>query len=78
VAGDFNPLFGDHEMELFQAASGLHSANAEGLPTFPSWAPKHQLDYIFYSDGIEITKFEVPAVTYSDHLPLVCDFEVVR
>jgi endonuclease/exonuclease/phosphatase family metal-dependent hydrolase len=76
VAGDFNPLRGSHEMELFQAAAGLRSANKAGLPTFPSWAPKQQLDYIFYSKGIEIKNFQIPSVTYSDHLPLVCDFEV--
>jgi endonuclease/exonuclease/phosphatase family metal-dependent hydrolase len=76
VAGDFNALFGDHEMELFQAAAGLRSANTEALPTFPSWSPKRQLDFILYSRGIEITDFHIPSVTYSDHLPLVCDFEI--
>ena len=76
VAGDFNPLFGDHEMDLFQAATGLKSANREGIPTFPSWSPKQQLDFVFYSPEIEITNFEIPSATYSDHLPLICDFEV--
>lgn len=77
VAGDFNALFGDHEMELFQAASGLQNANSEGLPTFPSWSPKRQLDFILHSPDIKVTKFSIPDVTYSDHLPLVCDFDIV-
>jgi endonuclease/exonuclease/phosphatase family metal-dependent hydrolase len=77
VAGDFNPLRNDSEIELFQAATGLRNANKEGIPTFPSWAPKRQLDFIFYSSGIEVTQFKVPSVTYSDHLPLICDFDVV-
>lgn len=77
VAGDFNPLRGDHEMELFQAATGLRNANSEGIPTFPSWAPGKQLDFIFYSDGIKINDFQVPSVRFSDHLPLLCDFDVV-
>ena len=76
VAGDFNAFFGEHEMELFLAATGLRNANTESIPTFPSWAPKQQLDFVFYSPGIEITGFQVPSVTYSDHLPLVCDFEI--
>ena len=28
------------------------------------------------AEGIEVTGFRVPAVRFSDHLPLVCDFEV--
>jgi endonuclease/exonuclease/phosphatase family metal-dependent hydrolase len=76
VAGDFNPLCGNHEIELFQAATGLRNANVAGEPSFPSWAPKRQLDFIFYSPGIEVRRFWIPNVTYSDHLPLVCDFIV--
>jgi endonuclease/exonuclease/phosphatase family metal-dependent hydrolase len=76
VAGDFNVFWGDPEIELFLAATGLKSANAEDLPTYPSWAPKAELDLILYSPGIRITHFEMPPVTFSDHLPLVCDFEV--
>jgi endonuclease/exonuclease/phosphatase family metal-dependent hydrolase len=77
VAGDFNPLWGDHEIALFLGATGLRNANEKGLATFPSWRPKRQLDFLFYSEGIEIQNFEIPPVTYSDHLPLVCDFSVV-
>jgi len=76
VAGDFNALWGDHEIDLFQAATGLRNANTAGAPSFPSWAPKRQLDFIFYSSGIELRRFWMPDVTYSDHLPLVCDFVV--
>jgi len=76
VVGDFNPLWGDHEIELFQAATGLKNANTMGDPSFPSWAPKRQLDFIFYSPGIEVRRFWIPQVTHSDHLPLVCDFAV--
>jgi endonuclease/exonuclease/phosphatase family metal-dependent hydrolase len=76
VAGDFNALWGDHEIELFQAATGLKNANQDAAPSFPSWAPKQQLDFIFYSPGIDIRRFWIPQVTYSDHLPLVCDFVV--
>jgi endonuclease/exonuclease/phosphatase family metal-dependent hydrolase len=76
VAGDFNTFWGDDEIYLFMQASGLKSANKEGLPSYPSRTPRKELDFILYSDEIEITHFEVPAVTFSDHRPLLCDFEV--
>jgi endonuclease/exonuclease/phosphatase family metal-dependent hydrolase len=76
VAGDFNALWGDHEIQLFKAATGLKNANIEAGPSFPSWAPKRQLDFIFHSPAVDIRRFWIPQVTYSDHLPLVCDFVV--
>jgi endonuclease/exonuclease/phosphatase family metal-dependent hydrolase len=76
VAGDFNALWGDRELDLFLAASGLKNANAEGVPTFPSRQPKRQLDFILHSPSITVNHFEVPKVMYSDHLPIVCDFDV--
>ncbi len=76
VAGDFNALWGPKEMDLFQAATGLTNANSAGYPTFPSWAPKRQLDFVLYSEGIQPRGLQVPAVTFSDHLPMVFDFEM--
>ena len=76
VAGDFNTFWGDNEIYLFMRAAGLTSANPEGIPTYPSRSPRKELDFILYQDGIEVTGFDVPQVKFSDHLPLVCDFEV--
>jgi len=76
VAGDFNLLWGDAEIDLFLAATGLHSANTEGRPSYPSHAPKRQLDFILHSPEIRVTSFAMPQVNYSDHLPLICDFEI--
>jgi len=78
VAGDFNTFLGDYEIGMFSAAAGLSNANIQGLPSWPSNRPRRQLDFILYSPGIEVTRFELPQVLYSDHLPLVCDFEVRR
>ena len=78
VAGDFNTFLGDYEIGMFSAAAGLRNANTQGLPSWPSSRPRRQLDFILYSPGIEVTRFELPQVGYSDHLPLVCDFEVRR
>jgi len=76
VAGDFNTFWGVNEIYLFMKAAGLTSANAEGLPTYPSRSPRKELDFVLYQDGIKVTRFEVPDVRHSDHLPLVCDFEL--
>jgi endonuclease/exonuclease/phosphatase family metal-dependent hydrolase len=78
VAGDFNTFWGEHEIYLFMEASGLKSANRRGLPSYPARNPRKELDFILYSAGIEITDFAMPDVRFSDHRPLVCDFEIQR
>ena len=74
VAGDFNVLWGDRELDLFLAATGLISANDQGRPSHPSRSPKRQLDFILYSPELEASNFNIPMVHFSDHVPLVCDF----
>jgi endonuclease/exonuclease/phosphatase family metal-dependent hydrolase len=76
VAGDFNALWGRTELMLFCAATGLVNPDEVGIPTFPSWAPKRQLDFILHSPDIRVTNFWVPQATFSDHLPLLLDFEI--
>ena len=76
VAGDFNTFWGENEIYLFMKAAGLQSANVDSRPTYPSRAPRKELDFILYQDGINVESFDIPDVRYSDHLPLVCDFEV--
>ncbi|MCP1726852.1 endonuclease/exonuclease/phosphatase family metal-dependent hydrolase [Natronospira proteinivora] len=77
VAGDFNTFWGDYEMHLFMEAAGLKNVNVTGEPTYPSWAPSRQLDFILYGQGLEVSHFEIPDIRLSDHLPLVCDFRVI-
>ena len=76
VAGDFNTFWGENEIYLFMKAAGLKSANIDSVPTYPSRAPRKELDFVLYQDGIKVTDFQVPDVRLSDHLPLVCDFEL--
>jgi endonuclease/exonuclease/phosphatase family metal-dependent hydrolase len=78
IAGDFNVFWGDPEIELFLAATGLKSANPGNVPSYPSWSPKMELDFILHSPGIVIHDFQMPPVTFSDHLPLVCNFEIQK
>ena len=60
------------------ASAKLRSANAHGLPSFPSRTPRIELDFVLVSDSIEVTDFRVPDVRFSDHRPVICDFNVVR
>lgn len=76
VAGDFNTFWGEDEIFLFMEAAGLRSANVDRRPSYPSRSPRMELDFVLYGNGITVTRFEVPSVNYSDHLPLICDFTV--
>jgi endonuclease/exonuclease/phosphatase family metal-dependent hydrolase len=76
VAGDFNTFWGEHEIYLFMKAAKLNNANARSLPSYPSQAPRKEIDFVLYGSGIQVKSFAIPRVKFSDHLPLVCDFEV--
>ena len=76
VAGDFNVFWGNRELQLFLAATGLKNANSNGQPSHPSRSPRRQLDYIFHSPQIHVTDFQVPHIRLSDHTPRVCDFNL--
>ncbi len=76
VAGDFNALWGEQEVRLFLAATGLKNAHKANSPTFPSWNPARHLDFIFHSPGIDVERCWMPRTQLSDHLPIVCDFSV--
>jgi endonuclease/exonuclease/phosphatase family metal-dependent hydrolase len=76
VAGDFNSFSGNREVRLFLGATGLLNANRGSQPTYPSWEPRLELDYVLHSPQLKVRNFSVPRVDLSDHLPIVCDFAV--
>ncbi|HBC86094.1 MAG TPA: endonuclease [Lentisphaeria bacterium] len=76
IAGDFNTFSGPKEIHELQQELGLVNPNTDNLPTFPSWKPSRQLDFILCSHQIKIQHFEVPKVQFSDHLPLLLDFKM--
>lgn len=78
VAGDFNIFWGNDEIELFLRASGLENANVKKIPTYPSWRPKKELDFILYSKDIKVKDFKVEKTILSDHLPIILDFEIEK
>ena len=76
IAGDFNTFAGDLELDTFIRDLDLHDPNTEDLPTFPSQAPEKKLDFILCSRSIRVHSFQIPKVRFSDHLPLILDFEL--
>ena len=77
VAGDFNAFWGYDELAMFLKASGLKNSNVNSQPTFPSWKPKKELDFILCSQEIKINNFKVIQTKLSDHLPVLIDFNIL-
>ena len=69
IAGDFNTFWGEHEIYLFMKAAKLRSANARGLPSYPSRSPRKELDFVLYGNGIKVTNFRDSAREAS---PITC------
>ena len=76
VAGDFNIFWGEEEIAEFLENTGMINADTRRLPSYPSWQPTRHLDFVLHSPEIAITDFQMPPVIFSDHLPVVCDFEL--
>lgn len=76
IAGDFNTFKGELEIDNLRDRLGLSNPNRDNLPTYPSWDPKRQLDFILCSKSIKVNNFQVGDVRYSDHLPVILDFNI--
>jgi endonuclease/exonuclease/phosphatase family metal-dependent hydrolase len=77
LAGDFNTFQGCDELSGLMAATGLRRLREKPMPTYPSYKPRSELDFILCSKHIEVENFAVlEHVRHSDHLPLVLDFQV--
>ncbi len=80
LMGDFNTFNGESEIKELLAKTHLYdmiSLDKKSLPlTEPAWHPTRRLDYILTSHQIKVTKYSVLDFHFSDHLPLMIDFEV--
>lgn len=76
IAGDFNTYWGNSELNMFKEATGMMSANTESLATFPSNNPRLELDFVLYEKPIQIEKFSIMPIEYSDHRPIVVDYSI--
>lgn len=76
LGGDFNLLHGSSELQFLSHLTGLREIDPDKNPTFPSRMPKLKLDYLLAGKTIHIKNMEIPRIHLSDHLPMVCDFNV--
>lgn len=73
VAGDFNTFTGPAELHKLMTECNLYNPNSNNLPTYPSWNPKHQLDYMLCSKTVQVSSFAIPQIEFSDHLPIIAE-----
>ena len=74
ICGDFNTFAGAQELSDFMQKNHLQSANEKHQPTYPARTPVKELDYILYSENMQLQNFRVIRFPGSDHLPLLADF----
>ena len=72
VMGDFNCESHSREMRWLFAHSHLIEP-LDKLVTFPSWAPKKNIDHILITSGLTVESAEVIDFPLSDHLPIMMD-----
>ncbi len=80
LMGDFNTFHGEEEIKTLLKKTHLSDKIAldkASLPlTEPAWHPKRRLDYILTSPQIKVKKYSILNFHFSDHLPLMVEFEV--
>lgn len=73
IGGDFNAFEGASELEELLHACRLKNANTNHSPTFPTYNPKKELDYLLVSRNLTVKNFQVVASSVSDHAALVAE-----
>jgi endonuclease/exonuclease/phosphatase family metal-dependent hydrolase len=80
LMGDFNTFNGESEIAELMRKTHLKDRiklDKKSLPfTEPAWHPSKRLDYILTSPKLKVTKYSVLHFPFSDHLPLMIDFEL--
>jgi endonuclease/exonuclease/phosphatase family metal-dependent hydrolase len=82
LMGDFNTFQGEEEIqELLQKTHLTDKVSLQkhslGL-TQPTWHPKRRLDYVLVSDTIDVMTYEVLNYPFSDHMPLLVEFNLKK
>ncbi len=81
LVGDFN-VFKEKELDYLLDNTKLTDAYQEEcakhdiIYTGPSWKPKYRLDNILVTESVNIKNYEILNLKYSDHLPVLVDFEI--
>jgi endonuclease/exonuclease/phosphatase family metal-dependent hydrolase len=73
VMGDLNL---QPDTLLQSPLADLHSVLSDA-PTYPSWKPSKQLDYILVSPSLKVLNAQVIPCDYSDHLPVFAELELL-
>ncbi len=77
LTGDFNTYPEDKVLKPIydRLIDADMTADKKGVFTYASYSPEIKIDYIFYR-GIKCTKSGVIEKIYSDHFPIIADFEI--
>ena len=79
LMGDFNTFHGVEEIKKLLTKTHLRDMIAldkESVPfTEPAWHPHLRLDYILTSSNLKVNKYSILHFNFSDHLPIMIDFE---
>lgn len=80
LMGDMNAEPESEEIKLLLEGTNLVDVfeNIDAVNTFPVENPRIRIDYIFASVGLKATNQYVMYSTYSDHLPVVAEFDLER
>jgi endonuclease/exonuclease/phosphatase family metal-dependent hydrolase len=80
LMGDFNTFNGEEEIQSLLDDTHLDDKmcldKTDAHFTVPSIAPVHRLDYILTSPQIKVNQYKILQFKFSDHLPLMVDFDV--
>ena len=80
LMGDFNTFRGEEEIQALLEKTHLHHQfemdKTSQTLTEPTFHPSKRLDYILTSKQIKVKNYQVLNFHFSDHLPLMVDFEV--
>ncbi|MBU0906956.1 MAG: endonuclease/exonuclease/phosphatase family protein [Nanoarchaeota archaeon] len=81
LAGDFNTFNGEEEIgELLKETGLKHRFRVRGgrIFTYPTCHPRRRFDYVLTSPEINVKKYSVLKMPFSDHLPVMVDFDLKK
>ena len=82
IMGDFNTFGGEKEIKNLLKNTDINhpfkTNKKSKIFTYPTYNPKKRFDYILTSKEIDVKKYEVLDLKYSDHLPIMIDFSVKK
>ncbi len=80
LMGDFNTYLGSAEINELLSNTHLSCKYRDKKSGFantnPAVRPRRALDYVLTSEGVHVKRYVVLKFRYSDHLPVLVDFEL--